>query len=360
MPPLSALTGPAAFRRGRALAGALAALLVAGAAAQQPAPAVRLRIVGGLANIHQYTRQEEPFWTRELPRLTGGRASAEIVPFDRAGIRGQEMLRLVQIGAVPFGTALLSQSSNFDAEVIAADLAGLSPDIEAMRRHTAAYRPHLTRLLRERYGIELLALYIYPAQELFCAKPLKGLAGLAGRRVRVSSATQADFVEALGAIPIQVAFADLLANVRSGNIECAITGTMTGHTIGLHEVTGYLHTAPITWGLAAFVANGSAWASLPADVRGVLETALPKLEREIWTASAQETGAGIACNVGAPACPLATRGRMVEVPESDEDRRLRREILAKTVLPRWLQRCGSACAQVWRRTIGPVAGIEVP
>lgn len=349
-------------RCGRLLAGAFAALLAAGVSAQQaasPAP-VRLRIVGGLANIHQYTRQEEPFWTRELPRLTGGRASAEIVPFDRAGIRGQEMLRLVQLGAVPFGTALLSQSSNFDAEVIAPDLAGLSPDVDAMRRHTAAYRPHLAQLLRERYGIVLLALYIYPAQELFCTRPLKGLADLAGRRVRVSSATQADFVEALGAIPVPTGFAEIVPNVRSGNIECAITGTMSGHTIGLHEVTQYLHTAPITWGLAAFVANGAAWSALPADVRGTLEVALPKLERGIWTESAQETGAGIACNVGAPACTLGTRGRMVEVPETEADRRLRREIFAKTVLPRWVQRCGANCTQVWRRTIGPVAGIDVP
>jgi len=359
MPPALATPGASGSRRGRFLAGTLAAALAATVAAQ-PAPTVRLRIVGGLANIHQYTRHEEPFWTRELPRLTGGRASAEIVPFDRAGIRGQEMLRLVQLGAVPFGTALLSQSSSFDAEVLAPDLAGLSPDVEAMRRHTAAFRPHLARVLRERYGIELLALYIYPAQELFCTRPLKGLANLSGRRVRVSSATQADFVEALGAIPVQTGFADIVPNVRSGNIECAITGTMSGHTIGLHEVTQYLHTAPITWGLAAFVANGSAWTALPADVRGALEGALPKLEREIWSESARETGEGIACNVGAAGCTIATRGRMVEVPETEEDRRLRRDIFAKTVLPRWVQRCGAACAQVWRRTIGPVSGIDVP
>lgn len=325
----------------------------------QPA-AVRLRIVGGLAGIHQYTRHEEPFWTRELPRLTAGRATAEIVPFDRAGIRGQEMLRLVQLGAVPFGTALLSLSSSMDAELIAADLAGLSPDIESMRRHTAAFRPHLARILHERYGIELLALYIYPAQEIFCVRPMKGLASLSGRRVRVSAPSQADFVEALGGIPVQTGFADIVPTLRSGSIECAITGTMSGNIIGLHEVTQYLHTAPITWGLAAFVANGAAWGALPADVREVLQRALPALEREIWSESARETGDGIACNVGAATCTGGQRGRMVEVPESTEDRQLRRNILAKTVLPRWVQRCGPQCGQVWRRTIGPVSGIDPP
>lgn len=362
MPFMQYPVSPARLRAtaGRWLAAVMVSLLgLGGSVAAEPA--VRLRIVGGLAGIHQYTRHEEPFWTRELPRLTGGRATAEIVPFDRAGIRGQEMLRLVQIGAVPFGTALMSLSSTLDAELLAADLAGLSPDIESMRRNTAAFRPHLARTLRERYGIELLALYIYPAQETFCVRPLKGLAGLSGRRVRVSAPSQADFVEALGGIPVQTGFADIVPTLRSGSIECAITGTMSGHTIGLHEVTQYLHTAPITWGLAAFVANGAAWAALPADVRDALARALPTLERDIWSESARETGEGIACNTGAADCGSGRPpGRMVEVPESAEDRRLRREIFTKTVLPRWVQRCGPQCADIWRRTIGPVAGIALP
>jgi TRAP-type C4-dicarboxylate transport system substrate-binding protein len=318
---------------------------------------VRLRIVGGLAGLNQYTRHEEPFWTRELPRLTDGRATAEIVPFDRAGIRGQEMLRLVELGAVPFGTALLSLSSSLDAEVAAPDLAGLNPDIAAMRRSTAAFRPYLQNMLRERYGIELLALYIYPAQVTFCTKPLKGLADLAGRRVRISNPPQADLVEALGGTPVQTSFAEIVPHMRSGSMECAITGTMSGNTIGLHEVTHYLHAVPITWGLAAFVANGPAWRALPAEVQAVLRRELPKLEQEVWAESASDTSEGVACNTGAAECKSGRKGRMTEVPASAEDLRLMREIFAKTVLPRWIQRCGPQCADVWRQTIGPASGI---
>jgi hypothetical protein len=110
------------------------------AAAQADAPQ-HLRIVGGLAGVNQYTRHEEPFWTTELPRLARGKLSAEIVPFDRAGIRGQEMLRLIQLGVVPFGTALLSVSSAQEPELSAPDLAGLNPDIATLRRVTTAFRP---------------------------------------------------------------------------------------------------------------------------------------------------------------------------------------------------------------------------
>src|SRR5690349_8889084 len=95
------------LRAGLAALGLLASL----AAMAEPQ---RLRIVGGLAGVSQYTRHEEPFWTRDFPRLTNGQITAEIVPFDRAGIRGQEMLRLIQLGVVPFGTALLSLSATQD------------------------------------------------------------------------------------------------------------------------------------------------------------------------------------------------------------------------------------------------------
>ena len=33
-------------------------------------PALTLRVVGGLAGLNQFTRNEEPFWTKELPKLT--------------------------------------------------------------------------------------------------------------------------------------------------------------------------------------------------------------------------------------------------------------------------------------------------
>jgi len=354
---------PHHWLRVRALLGILTAGLLQGGAAIAQAPEqamVRMRIVGGLAGVNQYTRHEEPFWVRELPRLSGGRASADIVPFDRAGIRAQEMLRLVQLGAVPFGTAILSSSAVQDPELAAPDLAGLNADPASLRRSVDAFRPYLEKMLRERYGVELLALYTYPAQVTFCTKPLRGLADLAGRRVRISGSSQSDWVAALGAIPVQTGFAEIVANVRSGNIDCAITGTMSGNTIGLDKVTSHIFTMPVNWGVAAFVANGGAWNALPSDLRSLLRRELPRLEDAIWAESAKETGEGIACNIGASSCADGRKGNMVEVRESRADALRRSEILVKDVLPGWIRRCGPGCAQVWSQTVGPSAGIALP
>lgn len=325
-----------------------------------PAALQKLRIVGGLAGLNQYTRNEEPFWTKELPRLTQGRYTAEIAPFDRAGVPGSEMLRLIQLGVVPFGTALLSNISAQYPEYAAPDLAGLNPDMASLKKTLAAFRPYLEKSLRERHGVEVLAVYVYPAQVLFCKRALASLADLQGRRVRVSSATQADFMTAVGAIPVLVGFAQLLPNMASGNTECAITGTMSGNLLGLHEVTTHVHTLPLTWGLAVFGANQAAWQALPSDLRALLSHELPTLENAIWTESERETAEGLACNRGLSSCTTARKGSMTEVASTKDDERKRKEIFVGTVLPRWLQRCNQRCKELWDQTIGQAHGIVAP
>ncbi len=364
-PPVPRRSSVASRRWGWQCAVALGASLMlppAGAQTRAPAPAAavqHLRIVGGLAGVHQFTRHEEPFWATELARLSGGRYSAEIVPFDRAGIRAAEMLSLIRQGVVPFGTALVSASATHDPDLGAPDLAGLNPDLASLRRNVAAFRPYLEATLRARHNIELLAVYAYPAQVIFCKQPINALASVAGRRVRTSGASQADWVEALGGTPVVTAFAEIMSNMRAGNIDCAITGTMSGHTIGLFEHTSHLHTMPVTWGLSVFGANSAAWAQLPADLKALLKRELPRVEQAIWAEAERETGEGIACNTGDAACTSnGRRGRMSAVPASPTDERQRREILSNVVLPRWLQRCGEACAATWNQTLAPSSGLS--
>ena len=337
-----------------------AALAFCTAQAPAAAPMPKLRIVGGLAGLTQFTRHEEPFWTKDLSRLSAGRFDATIVPFDRAGVPAGDMLRLIQLGVLPFATVLMSSLSGQYPEYDAPDLAGLNPDMASLKKSVAAFRPYLQKALRERHGVEALAIYVYPAQVLFCKKPIKGLTDLGGRRIRVSSATQSDFVGALGGVPVLTGFSQIMSHMASGNTECAITGAMSGNTLGLHEATTHLHTLPVTWGLAIFGANLSAWNALAPDLKALLSHELPKLETAIWTESEKETREGVACNRGAPACRGARLGHMVEVGLTAADEQRRQEIFTSAVLAHWLQRCNARCTEAWNQTIGPVRGIVAP
>jgi len=338
------------------LAAAACVLATPAGAADAPAP-LHLRIVGGLGSLKVFTQHEKPFWETELARLSGGRYTAEIAPFDRAGIRSQEALTLVQLGAVPFATVPISGGIK-DPELSAPDLSGLNPDMATLRRSLAAFRPTLEDIMRKRYGIEVLAVYAYPAQVLFCKKPLGGLRDVAGLRVRTSGPAQADLIEALGGKAVTTGFNDIVPYLQRDEIDCAVTGTMSGNIIGLPDITTSIHPMAISWGLAMFAANGAAWNALPADLRTLLRRELPRVEREVWDESDRDTADGIACNTGAPTCRGGKRGHMVEVPMTSADERLRRRIFAGTVLPRWVQRCGPQCAATWNRTLAASAGVE--
>jgi len=183
----------------RPAAIALAALLHCGSAdaasttSDALPAAVRLRVVGSLGSLSLFKQLEQPFWERQLPAASGGRLRADIVPADRAGIRPGEMLSLVRAGAVPFSVVPVSSGMGGDPELSAVDLAGLHPDMQALRRSAAALRPLWVAALRERHGAELLAVYTYPAQVLFCRQAWAGgLDGLKGLRIRTSSVSQSD------------------------------------------------------------------------------------------------------------------------------------------------------------------------
>lgn len=350
----------------RTLALALPLCLGAAGLAAEPAPApagkpqLKLRIVGGLAGVTQFTQLEGPFWTRDLARLSGGRYSAEIVAFDRAGVPGSDMLRLLQLGVVPFGTVLMSSLSAQHPLYTAADLPGLNPDMATLRTTLAAVRPALEEALRRHQNVEPLAIYVYPAQVLFCRERLDGLDDLRGRVVRVSSAAQGDFVAALGAQPRLVPFAQLMQSMQGGTLDCAVTGTMSGNILGLHEHTRYIHPMALSWGLAIFGAHRPTWQALPQDLRTLLQAQLPRLETAIWRSAEEETADGLLCNTGRSACGSGRRGSMTLVPPSPQDEARRLQVLRASVLPRWLERCGAPCAELWRANIGPVRGIELP
>jgi TRAP-type C4-dicarboxylate transport system substrate-binding protein len=334
--------------------------MCAATASAQSVLTQKLRIVGGLAGLNQYVDYEEPFWTRTLAERSGGRFSADIVPFDRAGVPAQDMLRLMQIGVIPFGTAQISRAAVQDAIFGAVDLAGLNPDMASLRKSVAAFRPYLENTLRQRYGVELLSIYVYPAQMIFCAKPFQSLSDLKGRRIRVSGSSAADFIDAIGGIPVVTSMVEVLPNIRSGNVACAVTGSMTGNTIGLDKVTTHLYAMPVTWGVSLFGANANSWTALDPALRVLLRDELPKLEARIWAANASETADGIACNIGSSACQGGRKGKMTLVPVAPQDEALRARMLLSNIMPRWLRRCGPTCADIWNQTLGPVHDIMAP
>ncbi|MEW9617943.1 TRAP transporter substrate-binding protein [Shinella sp. S4-D37] len=340
------------------LLAAMFALSSLALAEQPPGDPVRLQIIGGLAGITQFTRIEQPFWQSEIGPLSQGRISATIRPLDAGGLRAQEMLQLLKLGVVSFGTVLLSATAGDEPELSAIDLPTLNPDVATLRRTVGAYRPHLEAVLDQRYDIHLLGVYAYPAQVLFCNTPFTRLDDLSGRRIRTSSVAQSELVAALGAVPVTIPFADIVPNLRDDVVDCAITGTLSGYEIGLPGVTSHVHAMALSWGVSIFGANRPYWETLPADARDTIRQGVAQLEQRIWAQAEADTQRGLACNAGAPDCSGEAQTPMTVVPTSPEDEARRRRLLLDVVLPRWFKRCGRDCELTWNTYLKPLFTAE--
>ncbi|MBL6458763.1 TRAP transporter substrate-binding protein DctP [Belnapia sp. T6] len=292
-----------------------------------------------------------------MPRLTSGRVQADIAPSDRSGIRGAEMLGLLRLGVISFGTITLAVAASDEPELSAMDLPALNPDIASLQQSRDLLRPRLETLLRERYNVQLLAVYTYPAQVMFCRERFTGLADLAGRRIRVSSVGQGELIEALGATPVVVPFAQIASAIKDRIVECAITGSLSGNALGLQAVASTMSRQAISWGVSLFGANISAWHALPVEVRTQLQEGLSALETRIWQAAELETEDGFACNAGLPQCIRGKPGRMVVLDTALQDQQTRARLLRGVVLPKWIQRCGEECVTVWNRYMAAARGI---
>ena len=212
--------------------------LLSTAGMAQTFPKTHLKVVGGLSNLTTYNDYEKPFWTNVVPSLTNGQVTADIKGFNEMGLKGPEVLRLMSQGVIEFGTATLSYFASDNPINEAVDLAGLTLDAQSARAVVDAFEPIYAKFYGPGSGIKILGLSPYPAQVLFCNAEIKGLSDIKGKKVRTSSRTQADFVEALGGSSVTMAFGEVVPAMQNKVVDCAITGALSGYSAKCWCVNG--------------------------------------------------------------------------------------------------------------------------
>lgn len=325
--------------------------------ATETAPPVKLTILGSWSMLSQYQDHEKPFWQDTVPRLSEGRISVDVKGFNEAGLKGSEVVRLMKLGLADFGTTVISYTSADDPVGEGVDLAGLATDPKTAQRVADAYLPVMSAAFEQKYGIRVMALWPYPAQMLFCKKPIANLDSLRGKKVRVSLRTTSDLIEALGAITVSIPFDETYASIKAGEVDCLITGTLPAYTARFHEVTTHLYNLPVGWSIVMLGVNLAAWEKLAPQDQAMLKTEIGKLSNTLWKTAEQQTSTGIACTTATRPCPLGEPGKLTLVASSEADRARMQKVVREVVAKRWAERCGASCAQAWSATAGKVVGM---
>lgn len=339
--------------QGGAVAGCLL-LAAAGAEAQ-----VDLQAIAYTSNLYLWTTVEKPFYEEIFPAAAAGRVTITPTPHDLAGIRGPEVLGLLENGTLQIASQNLSYMAGEDPRFEGIDLAGLSLTVENARKATDAYRPVLTRVMAEKFNTHLLGIGPLPSQVFWCREPISGLVDLEGKKIRVFNATLSDFVAGLDGTTVTMPFVEVIPALQRGVADCAVTGTMSGNTARWPEVTTHLYPMNVGWSLTFWAINADVWNGLPAEIQALLTEQYAILEDMSWEAQVTMDVEGITCSTGG-ACTIGVPASMtlVEVSEADLERHNR--ILTEYVLPRWAERCGAECVTEWNQTVGAALGVEAP
>jgi TRAP-type C4-dicarboxylate transport system substrate-binding protein len=345
-----------------AAVGALALTVAAGPASAEM-KAQEFRVVGTWGFLDHWKEREGPFWNERLPKLSGGKLTANAKSQTELGLSGYEIMRLLKLGvfdAVHGVTTYVAQDS---PAIEGADLAGVIQDLPTYRKANEAYRHILAREFEEKYDAKLLMIYGWPSQQLFCNlgdKSIKeyGLDKLAGKKIRTYSTTLGDFIAGVGGTAVTIAFAEVVPALQKGVADCGLTGTLPAYNAKWWQVV--THNIRIRLGYASsFLAmNLKKWNSLDEETQNFFTTHLAPLEEEMWTATALNDEAGMNCNAQGP-CDRGEVGNMTFIEPTAADKAKLKDVVENFVLKRWAKRCGTqVCVDEWNATIGKISGMK--
>ena len=346
------------------LAGA--SLIVAAGAAQTPAVAqeldeVTLSVVGSWSSLPLYQQFEEPFWTEHLPEASGGRIGVEMTTFNQLGSSGGDVYRLLGDGVFDVGMTVADYTVADAPELEGLDVPLIATEASTAREVVDAARPMVEDIMRDRFSSKLLAIAPYPPQVVFCRDELSSLADLEGRKVRGSGRMTTQFLEALGAEGINLAFSEVPGALERGIVDCAITGAGTRPSAGWGGSENYLLTLPLGgWDPVVTAMNLERWESLsPATQEFLMAQISEHFEAPAWADAQGALERDVACLTGGE-CAMETEASMTLVEASDADRETAMAALRETVLPDWAERAGSDWAQRWNESVGAVVDVEIP
>ncbi|MGJ3265616.1 MAG: TRAP transporter substrate-binding protein [Salinarimonas sp.] len=342
------------------LAGA-SLLVAAGAAKAQEIDEVTLSVVGSWSSLPLYQQFEAPFWTEHLPEASGGRITVEMTTFNQLGSSGSDVYRLLADGVFDVGMTVADYTVSDAPELEGLDVPLIATDAQTARRAVDAARPMVEDIMRDRFNAKLLAIAPYPPQVVFCRDALSSLSDLEGRKVRGSGRMTTQFLQALGAEGINLAFSEVPGALERGIVDCAITGAGSGLSAGWWESADYLMTLPLGgWDPVVTAMNLDRWQSLSSATQDFLVAQVSEhFEEPAWADAQGALERDVACLTGGD-CAVETEADMTVVEASEEDRRTAMAALRETVLPDWAERAGSDWAQRWNQSVGQATGVEIP
>ena len=315
-PPLLSPRRSASTLRRRCLAamGLAAALLAGGPALAQTE--IKLGHVGEPGSLFAAERRG----VRQARQRASSRGKAKVVVYGSSQLGGdKEMLQKLKLGTLDMALPSTVMSSEVDLFGMF-EMPYLVKDREHMKRiEKEVFWPKLAPEA-EKKGLKVIAVWENGYRHITNNKqPIKTPADLKGIKLRVPEGKwRVKMFQAYGANPSPMKFSELFTALQTGVMDGQENPLTQIYSAKLQEVQKYLSLSGHVYTPAYLTVGTRKWATLPADVRKMLEDTAKETQAFVYeTAAKRRRGAARQAEAGRHAGQRGRQGRLLRGEQAD-------------------------------------------
>lgn len=238
----------------------------------------------GAGNFHAQSAQKFADAVREG---TGGSVDITVHLSGEIGVKITEKLSAVETGIVQMADMLLFLQAG-EAPFLGIDtLPYLIQGQDEMRTWLEVAGPKYDEIFAAK-NQKVLYYVPWPSPGIYTKKAVVSANDMAGQRIRAFNATSFEFLEKMGAAPVELPFGELAAAVAAGTVDGAATSTSTGVNSKLYQFTDHFNALNWSTSPDAVTVNLDAWNALSDKERNTIQALADKMEADFWAVSAAE------------------------------------------------------------------------
>lgn len=261
------------------LVQAMLAGLVGGTVAMA-AHANELRFNNPLPESRPETKELARF-AEDVQKNSGGAINIKLHNGGSLGIKDADVLQVLPKGAVDMSLIWANYVSRDAPALATVVVQGTIGTVDELKRALPVVRQIYDEELKD-WGITSVGYLAIPMLEasVFCRdQPVKTLADLKSRKLRVWAKEQVASFRRLGISAQIIGQADMYVAMKTGVVDCAVYPALYAHTVNMHEVAKYgAFLYPMPSGPYALGISTAKWNALPEAQR----RAITKAADDTW------------------------------------------------------------------------------
>lgn len=209
------------------------------------------------------------------------------------GVKITEKLSAVETGIVQMADMLLFLQAGEEPLLSMDTLPYLIQGQDEMKAFLEVASPVFDDIAAK-HNQKILYYVPWPSPGVYSKEAIVSADDMAGQRIRAFNAASFEFLEKLGAAPLEMPWGDVAAAAAAGTIDGAATSSSSGVDGKLWQFTD--HFNPLNWSTStdAVTVNLDAWNALSDSERKTIEGLANKMEAEFWAVSAAEDDGKVA------------------------------------------------------------------